>query len=79
MPHIPHELLEEFPEFADKIRRQKASDPHFAEIAAKYEMINAEIIRIEGDEEAASDERFENLKKQRLLLKDQLFEILQQV
>lgn len=76
MSHIPHELGDEFPEFIDKIRRQRASDSNFSEIADRYESINLEILRIEEEEEAASDVRFEDLKKERLALKDQIFEIL---
>lgn len=76
MSQIPHELGDEFPEYIDKIRRQRASDSAFSDMADRYENINLEIIRIEADEEAASDVRFEDLKKERLALKDKIFNVL---
>ena len=41
-------------------------------------LIDDEIYRIEEQIETPSDEYTESLKKQRLLLKDQLFQMLQQ-
>ena len=66
-----HKLPEEFPEDGQKLRALMA-DEAFAKLAAEYEKVNAEIIAIEHEEEHSSDEYLEDLKKQRLTLKDQV-------
>jgi uncharacterized protein YdcH (DUF465 family) len=73
-----HHLVQEFPEFKDKIHELKTSDPAFAALIDKYNSLDDEIYRIEEQIETPSDEYTESLKKQRLLLKDQLFHMLQQ-
>jgi uncharacterized protein len=76
MTHVPHELHEEFPEAGDLLHRLKLENAHFARLAEKYHGVNREIHRIESEAEAASDERAEQLKRQRLALKDRIGEIL---
>ncbi len=76
MSHVPHELAEEFPEFKEQIHNLKVSDEHFGELADEYHAVNREIHRIEIEVEAASDEYTEDLKKKRLALKDEIFEML---
>ncbi len=76
MSHVPHELHEEFPEAADALHALKMKDAHFARIADEYHEVNREIHRIESEIEPASDEVAETLKKRRLLLKDQVAELL---
>lgn len=76
MSHVPHELAEEFPEFADKIHALKTSDAHFAKLADTYHHINREIHRIETRVEAASDQRDIDLRKERLKLKDEIISML---
>lgn len=79
MMRIPHELPEEFPGEAHLVERLKASDHDFARLAARYDEVNGVIQRIEGNEEAAADERLERLKKSRLKLKDEIAAILSRV
>ena len=76
MGHTPHELAEEFPDKIEALHRLHASDAHFARLADEYHGVNREIHRIEAEVEAASDERAEDLKKQRLHLKDEIAAIL---
>lgn len=73
-----HHLVQEFPELKDKIHELKTHNPAFAELFDKYNSIDNEIYRIEEQIETPSDDYTESLKKQRLLLKDQLFQMLQQ-
>jgi len=73
-----HHLLQEFPEYKDKIHELKVSNPAFADLIDKYNAVDDEIYRIEEQIETPSDEYTEGLKKQRLQLKDQLFQMLQQ-
>lgn len=72
-----HHLVHEFPEFKDKIHDLKTHNPEFAQLFEKYNSLDDEIYRIEEQIETPSDDYTEGLKKQRLLLKDQLFQMLQ--
>lgn len=76
MSHVAHELHEEFPDAAETIHRLKTSDHHFARLAERYHQLNREIHRIDSGLEAASDERWEDLRKERVRLKDEIFEML---
>lgn len=75
MFHESHKLPEEFPEDLEKLQALMA-DGAFAELAAEYEKVNAEIIRIEHEEDHASDHYLEELKKKRLSMLDQVAEKL---
>jgi uncharacterized protein YdcH (DUF465 family) len=69
-------LSEEFPEFKDKIHKLKVSNHHFSKLYEKYQAIDNEIYRIEEEIETPSDAYTEDLKKQRLKLKDELCALL---
>ena len=73
-----HSLVQEFPEYKDKIHDLKIRDPEFAKLFEKYDDIDKEIYRIEMQIENTSDEYVENLKIRRVQLKDQLYTMLQQ-
>lgn len=72
MTHVSHELHAEFPEEAEILHQLKVGNPQFAQLADHYHDLNREIHRIEAGIEAASDERTENLKKERLSILDQV-------
>ena len=76
MTHVPHGLHEEFPEAASKISKLKINDAHFARLADRYEHINREVHRIETDVEPASDQTLEQIKKERMKLKDEIASML---
>ncbi len=76
MSHVPHELAEEFPDYKDKIHTLKTGDRHFAKLSDEYHHLNREIHRIEANGINVGDEAFEDLKKNRLKLKDQIFKML---
>jgi uncharacterized protein YdcH (DUF465 family) len=75
MPIEPHDLHREFPEYAELIHKLKESDKHFRRLFDQYHEIDHEVHRVEKSG-ISSDEYAETCKKKRLLLKDQLFEIL---
>jgi uncharacterized protein YdcH (DUF465 family) len=77
MPLEKHDLLHELPEYKDRIHELKISDKHFAKIFSEYHEVDHEIHRIEEGIETPSDEYVEELKKKRLLMKDELFAMLQ--
>lgn len=78
MPLEKHNLIHEFPELRERIHQMKTSDTHFSRLFAEYDAVEHSVHRIESGAEAASDERLEGLKKQRLKLKDELFNLLKQ-
>lgn len=71
-----HDLPHEFPEFIAAIEKLQASDPHFAKLYAEYEEVNEHVVRVEQNVEPASDFVFEDMKKKRLKLKDEIYVIL---
>jgi len=73
-----HDLVHELPEYRDKIHELKVNDQHFAKLFDEYHEVDHEVRRIEQEVETPSDEYTEELKKKRLNLKDQLFEMLKQ-
>lgn len=76
MTHTPHELHEEFPEHADKIHELKTGNGHFARLADEYHALNRTIHRGENDIEPMDDFHLEELKKKRLVLKDEIVGML---
>ena len=76
MSYIPHELSEDFPEHAEKLHELKVADPHFARLAFEYHQVNREVHLIETGVEPAAVEREEELRKTRMLLKDEIAGIL---
>lgn len=73
-----HDLIHELPEYREKIHELKVSNPHFAKLFDEYHEVDHEVHRIEQEIETPSDEYTEELKKKRLLLKDELFAMLKQ-
>jgi uncharacterized protein YdcH (DUF465 family) len=72
-----HDLIHELPEYKEKIHELKTSDAHFAKLFDEYHELDHEVRRIEQGVETPSDEYLEELKKKRLALKDELFQMLQ--
>jgi hypothetical protein len=76
MPLEHHPLVVEFPEHKDKIHSLKMADTHFHKLMEDYEKLDKEIFNIEDGSNPADDAVVENLKKQRLALKDEIFQML---
>lgn len=72
MSHVAHELTDEFPAYTQAIQDLKASNAHFAKIAARYHEINRTLHRMDANVEPADDLTMETLKKERLKLKDEI-------
>ncbi|MDO6711677.1 YdcH family protein [Aliiglaciecola sp. 2_MG-2023] len=68
-----HTLSHDLPEHKHTIRHLKMNDRHFVKQFDEYHDVNKQIHHIEEQNEAVSDEYLESLKKQRVVLKDQLF------
>ncbi|MGJ8615273.1 MAG: YdcH family protein [Sulfitobacter sp.] len=76
MSHTPHELAEEFPEMAAAMAKLNQSDAHFEKMTDSYHRLNREIHRAETDVEPTSDEHMNDMRKQRLTLKDEIYAYL---
>ncbi len=71
-----HDLAHELPEHREKINQLKQNNQHFARLFSQYNDLDEQVRKIEEGFENTSDEFIEGLKKQRLQLKDELFNIL---
>jgi uncharacterized protein YdcH (DUF465 family) len=76
MPLSHHPLVAEFPEYKDTIHRLKVDDPAFHQLMEKYEELDKHIFRIEDGSEPTEDAVVEQLKKERLALKDEILQML---
>lgn len=76
MTHVPHELAEQFPEYKEKIHDLKISNTHFARLAEEYHALNREIHRVEANGINIDDAAFEDLKKKRLAMLDEISRML---
>ena len=72
-----HDLVHELPEHRDTIHNLKMTNNHFARLFDEYHEVDHEIHRIETGVENTADEYLEVKKKQRLNLKDELFQMIQ--
>lgn len=71
-----HDLIHELPQHRETIRNLKMTDNHFARLFDEYHEVDHEVHRIETGIENTSDDYLEDKKKQRLSLKDQLFQMI---
>lgn len=78
MSQTPVDFSQEFPEYKDHVHQLKLQDAHFARIFSEYQDCSAQLHRIAQEIETPSDDVVEQLKKQRLHLKDQLVAIIRQ-
>ncbi|MDQ7069464.1 MAG: YdcH family protein [Rhodobacterales bacterium] len=76
MSHTPHELHEEFPEFAEKMTTLKTSDAHFTKMADEYHEVNRAVHRAETNVEPTDDLHMAEMRKQRAALKDEIYRYL---
>ena len=76
MSHDPHQLLEEFPDKAEKILRLKSADPAFAKLFADYHALNHEIVEAETNVHPTADDILEDMKKKRLKMLDHFAKLL---
>ncbi len=67
-----------FPEYRDLITRLKGHDAHFTRLFDKHNALDQVIRNMEAHIEPGTHIEIEQLKKEKLLLKDQLYTILRQ-
>jgi len=69
----PHDLDHEFPEYMNLIHELKGKDERLTVLFEAYENVNREIVDIEENDRPFQDFEFEDLKKKRLRLKDDIY------
>jgi len=72
MSHTPHELAEDFPDKTDLIHQLKTTDGEFARLADRYHEVNRAVHRAETNVEPLDQFHEEELRKERMNLKDRI-------
>jgi hypothetical protein len=68
-----------FPEYRELISTLKTQDAHFAKLFNRHNDIDQTIKNMESGVEPGSEGEIENLKKEKLKLKDELYLMLKKV
>lgn len=71
-----HTIGDEFPEYKEQIHTLKTSNAHFQSLLTKWEEIDKQIARAESRIELMSEEQEEQLRLNRLSLKDEIYAML---
>ena len=71
-----HELHREFPEFLDVMQVLRASDSSFSQMFDEYHHLTSQVERLEEEDIPIDDFAFENMKKQRVKLKDKMYQMI---
>jgi uncharacterized protein YdcH (DUF465 family) len=72
-----HPLLEEFPEFAEKIKDLYHHNEEFQVLMSSYNTLDTEIFEIEKGEIPLNDDELTHKRKDRVFLKDEIYSYLQ--
>lgn len=70
------DLAHDFPEMKEAIHLLKSNDAHFKKLFEQFEAIAKELHRADDGAGGMSDAHAEELKKQRLALKDEMYQML---
>jgi len=76
LSHTPNELIDMFPEHADKIHELKAENGEFSQFFDEYHEVTRQIHRGETNVEPMDDFHLEELRKRRLQMLDRVAEII---
>lgn len=71
-----HPLGRDFPDLKDRIHELKTGNAHFRNLMDHYETTDREVVRAEQGLDHLSDQALEELKLQRVKLKDDLYAAL---
>jgi len=73
-----HDLRHEFPNLDDQISVLYDSDEEFAHLMEDHDSLDAEVRKLEELGIPVADETIGELKKERLVMKDRLYEMLRE-
>ncbi|HEX6733194.1 MAG TPA: DUF465 domain-containing protein [Azonexus sp.] len=71
-----HDLYQEFPEMKDAIDVLKAGNAHFSRLYASYNRLTGKVEDLQEHDMPVADFTFEDMKKQRVRLKDELYHLM---
>ncbi len=71
-----HDIHHEFPEMLDAIEALRAGNAHFAKLYGSYHRLTGKVEDLEEHDMPVSDFTIEDMKKQRVKLKDELYHML---
>jgi uncharacterized protein YdcH (DUF465 family) len=71
-----HDIMHEFPNLEELISDLHEQNAEFAQMMDEHDQLDSKIRDLEVHDQPTSDFRMEDLKKQRALLKDRIYEIL---
>lgn len=71
-----HDLHQDFPEFNEAIQVLKNGNAHFARLFASYSRLTGKVEDLEEHDMPVADFTMEDMKKQRVKLKDELYHML---
>lgn len=74
-----HQLVVDFPEFETVIHELKVTDNHFKNLFDTYDDLDHEIYKIETDAAPATDDTLNNLRFERVRIKDEIYAYLKQI
>lgn len=73
---LSHDLHKEFPDLSEKIQVLKSDNHHFARLFEQHGALDNQIVKAEEGIAPMDDLALEGLKKERLKLKDDLYQML---
>ena len=76
MEVMHHPLIEEFPEYKEQMHDLKLTNAYFRRLAHEYEGIDKSVVRAEQGIETVNDDYLAEIKKERLHLKDLIYQML---
>ena len=71
-----HDLKQEFPDMLDAVDGLKSANVHFAALFARYNRLTGNVENLEEHDMPVADFTLEDLKKQRVKLKDEIYYLL---
>lgn len=71
-----HDLNHEFPDHKDAIAALRHGNAHFAKLYASYHRLTGKVEDLEEHDMPLSDFTLEDMKKQRVKLKDELYHMM---
>lgn len=71
-----HDLYTEFPEMRVAIDAMKSASGHFAGLFARYDRLTGKVENLEEHDMPVADFTLEDMKKARVKLKDEIYQLL---
>jgi uncharacterized protein YdcH (DUF465 family) len=71
-----HDLYSEFPEMRDAIDTLRGASGHFSGLFARYDRLTGKVEDLEEHDMPVADFTLEDMKKMRVKLKDEIYQLL---